>query len=76
VRLSFCKIGIAMMGVGVAVLVYGILVEGSMDIARVYELLTTLTYLVVGIALIGAGATVLARDIRKVKNASKSIDEH
>ncbi len=65
------KIGIAMMGVGVAVLVYSILVEGSMDIARVYESLTMLTYLVVGIALIGAGATVLARDIRKVKEVSK-----
>jgi len=65
------KIGIAMMGVGVAVLVYSILVEGSMDIARVYESLTTLTYFVVGIALIGAGATVLVSDIRKVKEVSK-----
>ncbi len=65
------KIGVAMMGVGVAVLVYSILVEGSMDIARVYESLTMLTYLVVGIALIGAGATVLVRDIRKVKEVSK-----
>jgi lipopolysaccharide export LptBFGC system permease protein LptF len=65
------KIGIAMIGVGVAVLVYSMLVEGSMDIARVYESSTMLTYLTVGIALIGAGATVLARDIRKVKEVSK-----